>query len=102
MVTQSGVSAAGSIGAVVLAAGGSSRLGRPKQLVVHDGLPLVARAARAALAAGAGPVVVVLGGSAAAVRVALSPLAVELVVNDAWADGMGTSVAAGVRALVER
>ncbi len=40
------------IGAVVLAAGGSSRLGRPKQLVVHEGLPLVARAAQAALETG--------------------------------------------------
>jgi CTP:molybdopterin cytidylyltransferase MocA len=90
------------IGAVVLAAGGSSRLGRPKQLVVHDGLPLVARAAHAALQAGADPVVVVLGAGEAAVRAALSDLPVETVVNPRWADGMGTSVAAGVRALLAR
>ncbi len=89
-----------SIGAVVLAAGGSSRLGRPKQLVVHEGLPFVARAARAALVAGAAPVVVVLGANEAAVRATLSGLDVLTVVNSDWADGMGTSLAAGVRALL--
>ena len=90
------------IGAVVLAAGGSSRLGRPKQLVVHDGLPLVARAARAALRAGTEPVVVVLGAGEAAVRAALSGRPVVIEANPRWADGMGTSVAAGVRALLAR
>ena len=90
------------VGAVVLAAGSSSRLGRPKQLVVHEGIPLVARAARAALAAGADPVVVVLGANAAAVSAALAGLPVATVVNAAWADGMGTSVVAGVRTLAAR
>src|SRR6185436_639591 len=52
------------VAAVVLAAGNSTRLGRPKQLVVYQGLPLVARAARAALATGADPVVLVLGANA--------------------------------------
>lgn len=91
-----------SLGAVVLAAGGSSRLGRPKQLVIHEGATLVARAAQAALAAGADPVVVVIGGAADAVRAAVSRLPVTVVANEAWADGMGTSVAAGVRALLAR
>lgn len=89
-----------SIGAVVLAAGGSSRLGRPKQLVVHEGLPLVARAARAAVLAGADPVVVVLGANKIAVRETLSALDVLTTVNAEWEDGMGTSLAAGVRALL--
>ncbi len=91
-----------SVGAVVLAAGGSSRLGRPKQLVEHEGVPLVARAAQAALRAGADPVIVVLGASADAARVALASLPVVVVLNEAWAEGMGTSVAAGVRELVAR
>jgi molybdenum cofactor cytidylyltransferase len=91
---------AGSIGAIVLAAGGSTRLGHPKQLVTHDGLPLVVRAARAALAAGADPVVVVLGSGADAVRAALTGLPIVTVDNDAWVEGMGTSVGRGVRELV--
>ena len=90
------------VGAVVLAAGGSTRLGRPKQLVVHDGLPLVARAARAALEAGAHPVVVVLGSGAEAVRAAVASLPVVIGVNDAWAGGMGSSVALGVSELAAR
>lgn len=90
------------IGAVILAAGSSSRLGHPKQLVVHQGLTLVARAARAALATGAHPVVVVVGAGAAAVRAALSNLPVVTVVNDDWRAGMGTSLVAGVRELMVR
>lgn len=89
-------------GAVVLAAGGSTRLGRAKQLVVHEGRALVARAAHAALAVGAAPVIVVLGASADTVRDALGDLPVIPVVNARWQDGMGTSVATGVRAAIER
>lgn len=87
------------VAGVVLAAGGSTRLGTPKQLVVHEGEPLVRRAARAARAAGADPVVVVIGAHAALVAPALAGLAgVTTVVHDGWTDGMGSSLAAGVRA----
>jgi CTP:molybdopterin cytidylyltransferase MocA len=88
------------IGAVVLAAGGSSRLARPKQLVVHEGLPLVARAAQAALETGADPVVVVLGADATMVRAALSGIPVIPVVNPEWDGGLGTSIATGVRTIM--
>ena len=91
----------GALGAVVLAAGGSTRLGRPKQLVVHEGRPLVVRAADAARRAGTNPVVVVLGAEADAVRAVLSDLPVVQVMNARWADGMGTSVAEGLRAIIE-
>ena len=47
--------------AVVLAAGGSTRLGRPKQLLTRDGETLVHRAARLAIATGATRVLVVTG-----------------------------------------
>lgn len=90
------------VGALVLAAGASTRLGRPKQLVAFDGLPLVTRAARAALEAGAAPVVVVLGANASVVRAALDGVAAETVLNPRWRDGMGTSLAAGLNALLER
>ena len=90
------------VAAVVLAAGGSSRLGRPKQLVLHEGAPLVVRAARAALATGAEPVVVVLGAHAEAVRTALSAIPITSVVNRQWYQGIGTSVVTGVEAITSR
>ena len=90
---------AAAVAAVVLAAGGSTRLGRPKQLVRIDGEPLVRRAARAALAAGCRPVFVVLGAEGAAVGDAVADLPVRRVTNPRWADGVGASIACGVRAV---
>lgn len=86
-------------GVVVLAAGGSSRLGRAKQLLPYLGRTLVEHAARTALASGAAEVVVVVGAEAAAVREALRGLKVRIVVNPDWALGMGGSIAMGVAAL---
>ncbi|HZI05073.1 MAG TPA: nucleotidyltransferase family protein [Archangium sp.] len=89
------------VGAVVLAAGSSSRLGRPKQLLVHEGRTLVRRAAEAAVAAGCEPVVVVLGAQGEAVGAELSGLRVRTVDNPEWQLGMGRSLRVGVRALPE-
>ena len=82
---------------VVLAAGGSRRLGRPKQLVEIDGAPLVRGVAETCAAAEAGPVSVVLGAHAASVAAALGDLRVTLVTNDAWHDGIASSIRAAVR-----
>ncbi|MBN1204072.1 MAG: nucleotidyltransferase family protein [Myxococcaceae bacterium] len=90
------------VGVVLLAAGGSSRLGRPKQLLVHEGKTLVRRAAEAALAASRGPVVVVLGAQAPAVTAELSGLPVHTVHNAAWEAGMGGSLRLGLRELEAR
>jgi molybdenum cofactor cytidylyltransferase len=91
----------GPITTVVLAAGPSTRLGRPKQLVSVDGVTLVARAARAALDAGLGPVLVVVGAGAPDVVAAVRGLDVACVTNRRWDEGLGTSVAAGVAAAAE-
>lgn len=86
------------VGVVLLAAGGSSRLGHPKQLVVHQGQTLIRRAAEAALSLG-GPVVVVLGAHREAIAPALSGLPVRLVAHPDWALGPGGSLTAGLAAL---
>lgn len=83
---------------VLLAAGASRRLGRPKQLLVWQGESLVRRAARAALEAGVDELVVVTGAERDAVVAALAGLDVHLVWNERWAEGIGSSIAAGVRA----
>lgn len=56
------------IGAVVLAAGGSSRLGQPKQLLTFDGETLVRRAVRAAAEAGCAPILVIVGETGEAIE----------------------------------
>jgi CTP:molybdopterin cytidylyltransferase MocA len=90
------------VGAVVLAAGASTRLGRPKQLVLYRGEPLVRRAAAAALAVGADPVLVVLGAHALAVAPALDDLpGLRLMTHEGWAQGLASSLATGIRALGE-
>jgi len=79
--------------AVILAAGASRRLGRPKQLVEVDGEPLVHRIARMALTA-CEPVAVVAG--AVPLRDALVDLPIALVDNVFWAEGVASSIRAGV------
>ena len=77
-------------------------MGFPKQLIVHEGEPLVRRIAAAAVEAGAGPVVVVLGANAEMIAPALSGLAsVTTVVNGEWSKGMASSLAAGLSAVFE-
>lgn len=82
--------------AVVLAAGGARRFGRPKQLLEIEGQPLVRRVARLALAAGLHPVKVVCGAYSSEVRQALDGLAVECVENPDWELGQSTSLRAGL------
>ena len=88
------------VAAVLLAAGASSRLGTPKQLLRdEDGMPLVARAASQLLAAGCGPVIVVTGAAYGPVSDALTGLAVTVIHNVAHQEGMGSSIRCGVWAL---
>lgn len=88
------------IGAVILAAGSSRRAG-PRNKLLHpiDGAPMIRRVAEAALAAGFDPCVVVLGDQADQVRAVLAELPLRFVVNEAHAEGMGRSIAAGITAL---
>lgn len=89
-------------GSLLLAAGASSRLGRPKQLLVYEGQPLVVRAASAALHAGCEPVVVVTGANAAAIGEALAGLPVHLQFNGEWNLGMGASISCGIQYLQQQ
>lgn len=85
---------------VLLAAGEASRFGSLKQLAMIDGEPMVRRAAQQALACGV-PVIVVLGAGAAQIAPVLADLPLQVVVHEGWRDGMGGSLAAGVRAVQE-
>lgn len=87
------------IAAVVLAAGASRRLGRPKPLMLWKGKPFIWHVCQSALQAGLSPLIVVLGYAAEEVAQAVAEFSPQLVVNSLWPQGQGTSVAAGVRAL---
>lgn len=87
------------VGIVILAAGESKRMGRPKQLLVFEGQPLLVRAVDAALASRGWPVVVVLGAHADAIRPLLATRPVLIAENPAWGEGMASSLRAGVSLL---
>jgi molybdenum cofactor cytidylyltransferase len=86
--------------AIVLAAGNSSRLGQPKQFVHFDGRTVLQHAIHAAVEAGCAPILVVTGAAQERVAEALVGLPARVVPNQRWAEGMGSSIAAGVGALV--
>jgi molybdenum cofactor cytidylyltransferase len=87
--------------AMVLAAGSSTRLGRPKQLLEFHGEPLLARAVRIALEAGASPVWVVLPTALLpAAHPVLAHMAAIVVENPLSPEGMGSSLRAGMAALL--
>ncbi|MFE9369555.1 NTP transferase domain-containing protein [Streptomyces sp. NPDC006711] len=85
---------------LLLAAGGGRRLGgRPKALLTHRGRPLVENAVRALREGGCDTVYVVLGAAADEVRARADLRGCVLVDNPGWADGMGSSLRAGLEAL---
>jgi molybdenum cofactor cytidylyltransferase len=88
------------IGALLLAAGQSRRMGGPNKLLAEvDGTPMVAHVARRLLASRARPIIAVLGNQAEAVDAALGKLPVERVRNPEFANGLSTSLKRGVVAL---
>jgi CTP:molybdopterin cytidylyltransferase MocA len=88
-----------SVAAIIVAAGSSSRLGEPKQLILIDGEPLLQRAIRCAVEAGASPVFVVLGAHRDLLENSIIFGAAKIVVNDDWQEGLASSIRAGVKAV---
>jgi molybdenum cofactor cytidylyltransferase len=87
---------------ILLAAGNSTRMGAAKQLLDFGGKPLLGHAVETAQASGCDRVIVVLGANESEIRPSLAGLNVEIVVNNRWAEGMGTSIQAGLQALENR
>jgi molybdenum cofactor cytidylyltransferase len=88
------------VAAVILAAGQSRRMGGPNKLLAQlDGKPLVRRAVEAALRSRAAWVTVVTGHQPELVRAALAGIPVAIVHNPEFAEGLSTSLRAGIAAL---
>lgn len=81
-----------SIPVFILAAGASRRLGQPKQLVRLAGEPLIRRQCRVAIEAALGEVFAILGDHADACRDALADLAVKVLFNPDWSEGLAASL----------
>jgi molybdenum cofactor cytidylyltransferase len=88
------------LGAVVLAAGASYRMGGAKQFLEVEGRPLLVRTLDAVARSGAHPIAVVLGANAGAIRTLIDESSVMVVINPDWASGMASSIRSGISALI--
>jgi molybdenum cofactor cytidylyltransferase len=91
-----------SVAGLVLAAGGSSRLGQPKQVLPFDGTTLLGRVLENAHACGFDQLLVTLGGSAADVRAKVDLHGATVVLNEDYAEGCASSIAAALPAIDPR
>src|SRR5882762_1114517 len=89
------------IGAVILAAGGSSRFGQPKQLLPFRGKTLIRTIIDAACEAGCSPVVAVIGSNGETIHPEVAHANVLEVRNTNWQRGIGSSIRSGVQALTD-
>ncbi len=90
------------IGAIILAAGSSTRMGQSKQLLPVNGKPLLKKTVEAVLDGGISQAVVVLGSNESEHRRLLEKENIEIHFNVDWARGMGSSIRSGLRLLTER
>lgn len=90
----------GKIGGLLLAAGGSSRLGRPKQLVQFQGKSLIRRAAETLVESRCDPIVVVLGAEIDDSTSEITDLPVNICINKDWQNGMSSTIRAGLKELL--
>jgi molybdenum cofactor cytidylyltransferase len=95
------MSDSGACAAIVLAAGASTRLGQPKQLLRLDDETLLHRTVRLAAESGCAPVFVILGFEADRMRQELHGLEARPVLNPDWQSGMGSSLRSGIEAVTK-
>ena len=89
------------VGIVILAAGGSTKLGSPKQLVQFKGKTVFRRSVESALACEPDGLIVVLGSRAEEISIETEGLPVEIVINKEWEVGISSSIKAGLARLIE-
>jgi len=87
------------VAGIILAAGESRRLGKPKQLLDWRGQPFVRAVTRTALEAGLDPVIVVTGANRENVEAAIEDLTAKVMANKDWPEGQGSSIKKGVQVL---
>ena len=87
------------VGLVILAAGASTRLGQPKQLLTYRGRSFLYNAVEVAFSSTCSPIIVVLGADAQQLRPEISQFPVQVVENRQWREGISASIRVGIQAL---
>lgn len=85
--------------ALILAAGSSSRLGTPKQLLMYKDESLLQRTINAVAGSGVKDIVVVLGANAEQVQEQIAGENLQVVINRFWQTGVASSIRAGIKTL---
>ncbi|WP_439475384.1 nucleotidyltransferase family protein [Algoriphagus formosus] len=88
-------------GLIILAAGSSSRLGRPKQLIEFQGKTLIQRAVKFAVKSKTNSLVVVLGWNPELIQSGFDSTQTPSVINENWEEGIASSMQVGLRFLME-
>ncbi len=88
-----------SIAIMILAAGASTRMGTPKQLLLYQGRSFLQYIIEMAIASVCHPVVVVLGANAEQIYPQIKQLPIQVVKNQDWVYGMSTSIRSGIELL---
>ena len=89
-------------GIVILAAGSSRRMGKPKQLLAFEGTTLLNRVMSLACQSSDNPIIVVLGANADVIKENLTVSRAEVIVNEGWEEGMASSLRKGLVEMNER
>ncbi|HKJ32145.1 MAG TPA: nucleotidyltransferase family protein [Balneolales bacterium] len=86
-------------GLIILAAGASTRLDRPKQLLKFKDETLISRSINAGINAGCDPIIVVLGAHSDQIKSEISNKKVQAILNPHWEEGIGSSIRTGISAM---
>jgi molybdenum cofactor cytidylyltransferase len=85
------------VAGIILAAGASSRMGQAKQLLKWQGKTLLQHTIETAQQSALSPLVVVLGARASQIQAHLVNCQAEIILNEKWESGMGSTIAAGLK-----
>ena len=88
------------IGLIILAAGASTRMGTPKQLLTYRGCTLIRHMAEVAIASVCQPIAIVLGANGERIKPEISQLPLQIVENQQWQEGMSSSIQVGLEAML--
>ena len=81
---------------IILAAGASTRMGMPKQLLMIEGKTLIRRVSEMAIDTSCHPIVVILGANKEPIRKEIEKIPLTIIENTKWEDGMSSSIKMGL------